>query len=51
MKSYDEIAERNKHIKRRYDVHKSVRKTSDEFNIEKSQVHRILKDMECRDES
>lgn len=37
---------RASHMKQRYEHHKSVRKLADEFDISKSQAHRIVSDYE-----
>lgn len=39
---FDHMEKRNGHITRRYDHHKSVRNLADEFDISKSQIHRII---------
>lgn len=42
-----------KHVKRRYEDHSSVRKTAEEFGVGKSTIHRIItkKEEQEQDES
>lgn len=41
-KVFDHDEKRAEHITRRYEHHKSFRKLADEFDISKSQAHRIV---------